>query len=89
MWWYVTRQTRDSGVLGIEHAITAKEALLIATKNPPYLTFEETLKGTLEPNKFADLVVLDSDPLQVSPSVIKDIKVLGTMVGGRMVYGTL
>ncbi len=89
MWWYVTRQTRDSGILGIEHAITAKEALIIATRNPPYLTFEETLKGTLEPNKFADLVVLNSDPLQVSPSAIKDIKVLGTMVGGRMVYGTL
>ena len=88
MWWYVTRQTRDSGVLGIEHAITAKEALIIATKNPPYLTFEESLKGTIEPNKFADLVVLETDPQELSPSAIKDIQVVATIVGGKLVYGT-
>ncbi len=88
MWWYVTRQTRDSGVLGIEHAITPKEALMIATKNPPYLTFEEHLKGTIEPNKFADLVVLETDPQELSPSAIKDIQVVATIVGGKLVYGT-
>ena len=86
IWWYVTRQTRDSGVLGIEHAITSKDALILATKNPPYLTFEESLKGTIEPNKFADLVVLEADPQEVSPSDIRDIKVIATIVGGRLVY---
>lgn len=88
MWWYVTRQTRDSGVLGIEHAITPKEALMIAIKNPPYLTFEEHLKGTIEPHKFADLVVLETDPQELSPSAIKDIQVVATIVGGKLVYST-
>ena len=88
IWWYVTRQTRDSGVLGIEHAITSKDALILATKNPPYLTSEESLKGTIEPNKFADLIVLEADPQEVLPSDIRDIKVIATIVGGRWVTAT-
>ena len=87
IWWYVTRQTRDSGVLGIENAITAREALILATRNPPHLTFEESQKGTIEPGKLADLVVLDSDPLQLEPSELRDVKVVATLVGGRLVHG--
>ncbi len=89
MYVYVTRQTRDSGVLGIEHAISAGEALSLVTKNPPHLTFEESVKGTIEPGKLADLAVLASDPLEVPPSAIKDVSVVATLVGGRVVSGDL
>jgi predicted amidohydrolase YtcJ len=86
---YVTRQTRDSGILGIEHAISAQEALSLVTKNPPHLTFEESIKGTIEPGKLADLAILSSGPLTVSPSEIKDIEVIATLVGGEVISGNL
>lgn len=89
MYVYVTRQTRDSGVLGMKHAISAQEALSLVTKNPPYLTFEESIKGTIEPGKLADLAILSSGPLEVSPSAIKDIEVVATLVGGQVISGNL
>ena len=89
MYVYVTRQTRDSGILGIEHAISAQEALSLVTKNPPYLTFEESIKGTIESGKLADLAILSSSPLEVSPSAIKDIEVVATLVGGQVISGNL
>jgi predicted amidohydrolase YtcJ len=89
MWWYVTRKTRDSGVLGIEHAISPREALLLHTRNPPYLTFEEASKGTIEPDKLADFTVLQDNPLKIPPDGIKDIKVVAAIVGGRIVHGKL
>jgi predicted amidohydrolase YtcJ len=51
-----------------------------------YLTFEEQHKGSLEPGKLADLVILDDDPLRVPESSIKDINVVATLVGGRVTH---
>ena len=52
----------------------------------PYSTFEENLKGSLEPGKFADLAVLSDDYLAVEEDEIKNIRPLLTMVGGKVVY---
>jgi hypothetical protein len=49
-------------------------------------TFEERLKGTIEPGKLADLVVLDKDILTCEPQRIPDIGVSLTMVGGRIAF---
>lgn len=46
-------------------------------------------KGSLEPGKLADMVVLDKNPLEIDPVEIKDIKVLATIVGDKCVYGTV
>ena len=43
-------------------------------------------KGSLEPGKLADLVVLDRNPLKVDPMKIKDIKVLETIKEGKTIY---
>ncbi len=51
-----------------------------------YLTFEEHDKGSLEVGKLADLVILDGDPLTCPDSSIKDIKVVATLVGGRVTH---
>ena len=63
-----------------------REALRMYTANGPYLSWEEKTKGTLEPGKLADMIVLDTDPLTAPPEKILTLNVLATLVGGRMVY---
>jgi hypothetical protein len=48
--------------------------------------FEEDTKGSIESGKLADLIVLSEDPLSVSVDEIKDIKVVMTIVNGKIVY---
>ena len=56
------------------------------TRNAAYVSFEEDLKGTIEPGKLADFVVLDADVFQTAPEKIKDIQIERTYLGGRLVY---
>ena len=56
------------------------------TANAAWQIKEEKAKGTLEPGKLADLVVLDRNPLEVPPATIKDIAVVETIKEGRTVY---
>lgn len=74
-----------------EQKITVEEALRAYTYGSAYASFDEDRKGTLEPGKLADVVVLSRNPFDVAPEELKDIKVVMTIVGGRVVYsdGTL
>src|SRR5438552_11513666 len=83
---FVTRDTISGGVLGADQKITRKEALQLETINNAYLTFEETIKGSIEVGKLADLVVLPEDILACPDRDIERMSVLMTMVGGRVVY---
>ncbi|NOZ93632.1 MAG: amidohydrolase family protein [Acidobacteria bacterium] len=67
-------------------AVTVAEALRMMTMGSAYALFRETEVGSLSPGKYADLVVLSADPLEVDSSEIKDIDVLMTMVGGSEEY---
>jgi predicted amidohydrolase YtcJ len=67
-------------------ALLAEDAIALYTKNAAYASFEENLKGTIAPGKYADLVVLEKDPSKVRSSGIGRITVLMTLVGGRIVY---
>jgi hypothetical protein len=71
-----------------EQALTRQEALKCATMNGAYLTFDEEKKGSLEPQKLADLAVLSADPLTVPEEAIRDIRADMTMVGGNVVHQT-
>ena len=51
-----------------------------------YLSWEETIKGTLEPGKLADMIVLDRDILTVPDEEILTLQVDSTYVGGKLVY---
>lgn len=66
--------------------ITVEEALTAYTKNGAYSSFEEHLKGTLEPGKLADLVVISDDLTTILPERIREAKVLQTWVGGKKIY---
>jgi predicted amidohydrolase YtcJ len=86
MQWMVTRQCLDGKVRGSDQAITAAEALRMYTIDSARTQFREQDIGSLEPGKFADVAVLDGDPLTVQSSQIGSIKVLATLLGGRAVY---
>jgi predicted amidohydrolase YtcJ len=86
IWSSVTRQTQLAGTQGREWAITAEEALRMYTLGSAYAAFEEHEKGSISPGKHADLVVLDADPTAVEPDAIRDIRVMLTLVDGRVVF---
>ncbi|MDM8002452.1 MAG: amidohydrolase family protein, partial [Bacteroidota bacterium] len=69
-----------------EQKITVEEALKAYTINGAYASFEEDIKGTLEPGKLADFVVLDRDITAIDPAEIWDMKVQQTWVGGKKVF---
>lgn len=69
-----------------EQKITVEEALAAYTRNAAFASFEEDLKGTLEPGKLADITVLDRDLFEIAPEAIRDVSVVATIVGGRVVY---
>jgi len=60
------------------------EALRLYTEKPAYATFDEEKKGTLQPGRFADLVILDKNPLKEEP--ISRVKILMVFLGGKVVY---
>ena len=82
---FVTRDTITGGVLGADQKISRKEALQVETINNAYLTFEETLKGSIEPGKLADLVVVPEDILTVPDKDVERMRPSLTMVGGKVV----
>jgi predicted amidohydrolase YtcJ len=82
----VTRKGESGTVYGREEAVSMKDAITMYTRNGAVLTREETIKGTLEPGKLADMVVLPDDLLTVSPEKLLTMKVDMTIVGGRVVY---
>src|SRR5262249_31917019 len=83
---FVTRDTISGGVMGAEQKISRKEALQIETINNAYLTFEESIKGSIEPGKLRVYVVLPADILTCPEKHIEQMPVSMTMVGGRVVY---
>ena len=74
-------------MLGADQKISRREALQVETINNAYVTFEEKIKGSIEPGKLADLVVLPEDILTCSDRRIELMQVVLTMVGGKIVYG--
>ncbi len=86
MYHFITRDTISDGVYGPKQRITREEALQLYTINNARLTFEDNVKGSLEKDKFADLVVLSADYLSVPEKEIESIKPVATMVGGKFVY---
>jgi predicted amidohydrolase YtcJ len=86
MWSAVTRQTCLGMRLLPEGALSVKEALRMYTADAAYAGFEEDRKGSIEPEKLADLVVIDRDILTIPDDQIKDIKVEMTLIDGKVVY---
>ena len=85
----VTRRTLDdknpNGWIP-EQKITVEDAIKCYTINNAYAAFEENIKGSIEPGKLADFVVLSDDILTIDPIKIKDAKVDLTILDGEIIY---
>lgn len=88
LWQYTTGKILPDKVLH-KTTLTREQALIAHTRTNAWLLFMENDIGTIEPGKFADLVVLDRDYLTVPADEIRDIQPAMTMVGGRAVHGGL
>jgi predicted amidohydrolase YtcJ len=82
----VTRIMSDGTAFFPEQVMTREEALKSYTLQNAYAAFEEDVKGSLTPGKYADVVVLSKDILTVPPEEIPQAKVLYTIVGGKVLY---
>jgi predicted amidohydrolase YtcJ len=70
----------------LEHRVSLMEALRMYTINGAYGIFEEKIKGSLEPGKTADIIILDRDLLETPPEELKEVKVSVTLRKGERLY---
>lgn len=82
----ITRKGPSGKAHGPEEAVSRAEAIRLYTANGPYLSWEEKEKGTLEPGKLADMIVLPFDPLTAPPEALLKGEVDMTFLGGKLVY---
>jgi predicted amidohydrolase YtcJ len=83
----ILREAKGSGkVSGPEQRITIEEAIRMYTINGAWQDHMENAKGSIEVGKLADFCVLGEDLLTIDPHKIKDIPVLMTIAGGKIVY---
>ena len=86
----VTRQTLDGkhpeGWIP-DQKITVVEAVRAYTYGSAYGSFEDNVKGTIEPTKLADLTVLSEDIFTIEPSKIQDTKIVATVFNGKIIVG--
>jgi predicted amidohydrolase YtcJ len=87
----VTRMTKNGIVFGPRERIDRANALLMMTRWGADYVLREQEVGSLEPGKFADLVVLDQNPLNTSiaDEDLSEIRVVATLIGGDLAYGSL
>ena len=87
VWAAVNRRIELTGeLLGGDQRVSLEEALRMFTIESAYLSFDEKLKGSIEPGKLADLVILEEDILHIPKMDIANIPISMTIMGGCVVY---
>jgi predicted amidohydrolase YtcJ len=89
MWACITRRTSAGQVVYPQEKITRQEALRMWTIWAAHLQFAEKARGSIEPGKYADLVVIDRDFLTCPEDEIRRIEPVATVLNGRVVAGRL
>jgi predicted amidohydrolase YtcJ len=79
IWSAVKHPVKDS-------RITIEEAVRAYTLDSAYASFEEDIKGSIEPGKLADIAILEKDLVEIPVEEIKDVRVHMTLVGGEILY---
>jgi predicted amidohydrolase YtcJ len=86
VWAAVTRETRQTQTLGAAQRIPVLAALRAVTSDAAWQNFEEDSKGSIEPGKLADFVILAENPMRVPRERLRHIAIVETVIGGRSVY---
>jgi predicted amidohydrolase YtcJ len=86
MWVALKRQTERGGIHRASECLTREQAIRFYTLNNARLNFEEKQKGSLEPGKYADLIMVDRDILNCHVDEVRETKVWMTMVAGKIVW---
>jgi hypothetical protein len=81
-----TRKTSRGRTLGTTEQLSIPELLPLFTRNGAYLSFEEDIKGTIEPGKLADMAVLSNDIVGMEPSELRELQVEHTVINGETVF---
>jgi len=84
-----TRKTETGNLILAEEGISPKDAVRMYTDWAAYAGFEERVKGSITPGKWADLVILKGDPTRMSSVQRNDIEVQMTILGGEVVWNKL
>jgi predicted amidohydrolase YtcJ len=85
----VTRRTLDDKNPGgwvPEQKISVEQALKAYTYNSAYASFDENNKGILKKGYLADFVILDQNLFDIKAEIIRDVKVMKTFTGGKLVF---
>jgi len=69
-----------------EQKLTVPETIAAYTMGSAYAEFQDKDKGSITPGKLADMVVLSDDIFAIEPAKIRDVRVLKTIVGGKVVF---
>ena len=83
-WCAVNRLTPSGRVLGAAEALTVPEALCAITRGAAWTLKLDAEIGSIECGKRADFAVLRDDPLALPPAQLKDVRVWGTVLSGRV-----
>jgi len=86
IWCAVARETYNGKKLCPDEGVTIMDAIRMYTINAAYAGFEEDIKGSIEPGKLADMIVLSDNILKVPVDKIRDIEVEMTIIDGKIVY---
>jgi predicted amidohydrolase YtcJ len=84
--WFAVTGRMIGGRRVNRQSVTREQALIAHTRSNAHFVFQENNLGSIQPGKYADLVVIDRDYFSVPAAQIKDIRALMTMVGGKIVY---
>ena len=82
----ITRRTNAGNVISPEESITVQEAMYAYTMGSAFADGQEAIKGSIEPNKLADFIIVDKNPLEVPTEEIDSIQVEATYIGGKLLY---
>lgn len=82
-WCAVNRLSSSNQVLGENERISVPDALHAVTMGAAYTLRMDHLIGSIEIGKYADFCVLEDDPTAVPPETLKDVRIAGTVLGGR------
>lgn len=92
IYYLVTRQYLDSSAVQVpnpDQKISLLEAIKSYTVWPAYASFQEKIKGSLEAGKYADMIVLSEDIFKADVKSIPNIKVMMTIINGKVVYNNI